>query len=286
MTTDCGKFEAMLASHLEGELSDEQAVWMEAHAAECAECGAVAADLRRIAREAGSLPPLAPSRDLWSGIEARISAPVIPLTTSHGAARRFIPSFGWNAAIAAALVLATAGVTYLATSRSYRNAADNQRVAVRASAPEVVPPVTAPSNAAQQTRTPPSAAQPSRDANASGATGQREGARLAAGGPPRGTRSANAVNRSEDTWSIQADALYSSEIRTLERIVSQRNSTLDPATVAIIKRNLDVIDAAIEQSKAALARDPGSTLLYDQLTHTLNKKVDLLRTAAGLASST
>jgi hypothetical protein len=68
--------------------------------------------------------------------------------------------------------------------------------------------------------------------------------------------------------------------------VQQRKAQLDPATVAIIERNLQIIDAAIEQSKAALRRDPASRMLSEQLTHALDKKVELLRTAAMLPAST
>jgi hypothetical protein len=56
--------------------------------------------------------------------------------------------------------------------------------------------------------------------------------------------------------------------------------------VAIIERNLQIIDAAIAQSRAALARDPASQMLDQQLTHALDKKVELLRTAAMLPAST
>jgi hypothetical protein len=72
----------------------------------------------------------------------------------------------------------------------------------------------------------------------------------------------------------------------LQTIVGQRKTVLDSSTVAIIERNLRIIDAAIEQSRAALARDPASALLSEQLTHALDKKVELLRTAAMLPAST
>jgi hypothetical protein len=72
----------------------------------------------------------------------------------------------------------------------------------------------------------------------------------------------------------------------LQRVVSERKTQLDSSTVAIIEKNLQIIDAAIAQSRAALAKDPASMLLSDQLTHALDKKVELLRTAALLPSST
>jgi hypothetical protein len=65
-----------------------------------------------------------------------------------------------------------------------------------------------------------------------------------------------------------------------------RKAELDPATAAIIDKNLKIIDAAIAQSRDALSRDPASAMISDQLTHALDKKVELLRTAAMLPSST
>ena len=45
---------------------------VEAHLSSCAGCAALVTDLRRIEAEARALPSLAPSRDLWDGIRARI----------------------------------------------------------------------------------------------------------------------------------------------------------------------------------------------------------------------
>jgi len=47
-----------------------------------------------------------------------------------------------------------------------------------------------------------------------------------------------------------------------------------------------VIDDAIAQSKAALAQDPASRFLNNQLNSALDKKLELLRTAAMLPNRT
>ena len=83
-----------------------------------------------------------------------------------------------------------------------------------------------------------------------------------------------------------AEAVYDKEILMLQSIMRWRKAELDPATAAIIDKNLRIIDAAIAQSRAALRRDPASSLISDQLTHALDKKVELLRTAAMLPAST
>jgi hypothetical protein len=72
----------------------------------------------------------------------------------------------------------------------------------------------------------------------------------------------------------------------LQAIVTQRRAQLDSSTIAVIERNLRIIDAAIASSRDALVKDPASRLLGDQLTHALDKKVELLRTAALLPAST
>ncbi|MDQ3516424.1 MAG: hypothetical protein M3403_06575, partial [Gemmatimonadota bacterium] len=73
---------------------------------------------------------------------------------------------------------------------------------------------------------------------------------------------------------------YTGEIDDLQGAIAERRSRLDPATIAVIERNLRVIDAAIEESKRALARDPASELLTALLSDALASKVRLLRQAA------
>ncbi|HUR92305.1 MAG TPA: hypothetical protein VMY38_06495 [Gemmatimonadaceae bacterium] len=73
---------------------------------------------------------------------------------------------------------------------------------------------------------------------------------------------------------------YTEQIDDLQGAIAERRSKLDPATIAVIERNLRVIDAAIEESKRALAKDPNSDLLTALLSDALSNKVRLLRQAA------
>ena len=73
---------------------------------------------------------------------------------------------------------------------------------------------------------------------------------------------------------------YTNEIDDLQGAIAERRSRLDPATIAVIERNLRVIDAAIEESRRALAQDPNSELLTALLSEALASKVRLLRQAA------
>lgn len=73
---------------------------------------------------------------------------------------------------------------------------------------------------------------------------------------------------------------YTEQIDELEGAIAERRSRLDPATIAVIERNLRVIDVAIEETKLALAKGPNSELLTALLSEALANKVRLLRQAA------
>jgi hypothetical protein len=88
------------------------------------------------------------------------------------------------------------------------------------------------------------------------------------------------------TTAPAATVAYDREIARLRALVEERRGDLDSATVAVIEKNLRVIDDAIAQSRAALARDPRSGFLTEQLTNALDRKVELLRTAALLPART
>ncbi len=274
MSMNCERVNDLLPDYFEGELPAVERAAFEAHVNVCGNCAAVIRDVEMIRREAAALPLLTPSRGLWKGIEQRISADVVPLESARTHVVHGTPGRAWMAAAAAALVT-TAGVTYLVTSRGSSPAAEPSRVAVQTPVPGVTveaPTATVPSEAGP-------AVKPTSGNQEATARGTQ---RLASSGTGRvGTRT-NAVSYA---GSIQAEMAYSHEIGILERMVTDRSSDLDSATVQIITRNLQVIDAAIAQSKAALARDPASRLLYDQLNHVLGKKVELLRTAVMLPSS-
>jgi hypothetical protein len=81
-----------------------------------------------------------------------------------------------------------------------------------------------------------------------------------------------------------AEQVYTSEIARLRVIVERRRSQLDPITISVIERNLQVIDDAIAQCKLALSKDPASRFLMESLNNALETKVELLRTATMLPS--
>jgi hypothetical protein len=70
----CTAFTDRLADLLEGTLDAEARVELEAHAAQCAACGALLADLRRMQERAATLERVAPPRGSWSRVAARLQA--------------------------------------------------------------------------------------------------------------------------------------------------------------------------------------------------------------------
>ena len=260
---DCAAFDERLADYLEGDLDFAARREVEAHVASCARCAALLRDVEHIRVSAAELPELTPSTDLWDGIARRIDTPVLPLTRPAPnvvAGRR---NFDWvrRAAIAAALVAVTAGVTYTLTVAHGPRAA--QTIA---------------------------STSPASNGPSSTDTAQREDTAATPRMPesplanPRDTEPL--ISPNPPLTNASAADTYSREIDRLRTIFARNRSQLDPRTAAIIEANLKVIDEAIAQSKAALAQDPASRFLNNQLNSALGKKLELLHTAALLPNRT
>lgn len=274
----CEAFDAALSDYLEGTLGGSVRASVEHHLRECVRCASLTRDLENLEKEAAALPDLAPSRDLWAGIEGRIAAPVIPLAVRPQRQRHFVPA--WMGAAAAALIVSTAGITYLATSRSLRPGSESQVATALPSnqAPAATGETPAGTNSAGTQPLVPTV---------QGSGVDQVASRIASSGATsRNSVPAQLVTRDVQSARVHSDAIYGKEIEMLQKIVKERKTQLDSSTVAIIEKNLQIIDAAIEQSRAALKKDPASMLLSEQLTHALDNKVELLRTAAMLPAST
>jgi anti-sigma factor RsiW len=271
----CEAFDAALPDYLEGTLDEPLGSSVAKHLRECVRCASLVRDLQKIQKEAAALPDLVPSRDLWQGIEARIAAPVIPLAARPEPRRRVVPT--WMGIAAAALVVSTAGITYMLTSRSFQNGGTKVAVVAPALPQNGQPQPAIGGSESGNAQSEPMA--PSNDGNSASAQAGSRSARTESAPIRSRVSGASLVSQS-------SEAVYGREIDMLQKIVTERKSQLDSSTVVIIERNLRIIDAAIEQSKAALAKDPASRLLSAQLTHALDKKVELLRTAAMLPAST
>jgi anti-sigma factor RsiW len=214
-----------LSEYLDGDLAEADRREVEAHLAACAECRAVALELRRVRERARGLGDRPPERDLWPGIAAQLGprADVRPLP--RPTARRVTLSVPQLLAAGLLLMALSAGGVWLALVRQGE---------IRPSMPA------------------PMALTPTESAFV-------------------------AVARSDSASS------YHAAVQDLERVLAERRAVLDTATVRVIEQNLAVIDRAIAEAEAALARDPANGYLNAHLANTMAWKLQLLRRAAAIA---
>jgi Putative zinc-finger len=71
-------------------------------------------------------------------------------------------------------------------------------------------------------------------------------------------------------------------IAKLEEAAKADESAIDPQTAAMLKKNLEMIDQAIAESRAALKAEPQSTIARDSLFNALRRKVSLLQDTVAL----
>ncbi len=256
-TMTCATFEAELGDFLEGTLDDATQAACERHRAGCAACAALVADLDAIVTSASSLPLPAMSRDLWPDIEARLATPVLDLSSAaaRGASLASVrPAFMWRrlAVAAVALVTVSAGVTWN----------------IARQAGELSPAASAVVASALET------------------TGATETAGTSAASDIAELRDPAAVTpvavAANTARPIALDTIYGREIAMLRTVAEENLGLLDSSTVAVVRRNLDIIDRAIRESREALATDPNSGFLLEQLDRAYERKVDLLRRLATL----
>jgi hypothetical protein len=265
----CERADELLPDWLEETLDRGTRAEMERHVAGCLRCTALVRDVENIREGAARLGPLEPSRDLWAGIAERIEDSVIARPRFGIAAdSRALPPASrrnrWMARglAAAALVGVTAGVTYqLTVSRMRGTAATSTVAAAPVTAASEQTPAPAPSVPSVATRA------PVREASTP-PTYESEPVR------------ASLVRRDH----VPAVTTYDMEIGRLRGVLSQRREDLDPATVAVLENSLKTIDKAVAEARQALANDPASRFLRDQLNKALEKKLGVLRTAALLPS--
>jgi len=242
MTSTSEHVDSLLSAWFEGDLGLAERRAVDLHLRECLRCAKIVRDIEAIQGDAASLPPIEPSRDLWSGIAARIEAPVIELPArqeAFAAPRRRT----WQMAAAAVLLMAvSSGVTYLVTGSGQR-AEGSEQVANNApvSASQPAASVVAPAR-----RTPAPAGSP-------------------------------VLVRNE---SMPADVMYDLEIGRLRKILEERKGDLDTATVSAVERSLKAIDQAILDARQAIATDASSPFLNEQLNKSLEKKLGILRRVA------
>ncbi len=85
---------------------------------------------------------------------------------------------------------------------------------------------------------------------------------------------------SAELQKVEAD--HKSTVLMLRQALDESKASLSPETVQVIEENLEIIDQATEEIRAALREDPGNERLFHSLVATYNKEVDLLRQAVRL----
>ena len=233
------------------------------------------------------LQEIVPEHDLWLAIENRISARVIPMSAAGatkirraGSAMRWIPML----IAASVLVASTAGITYIVTQRGI-GSASHPEVATNVANPDTIANVAGnatvtadiPSSKNAQTQT------------AQSQSGLQRTTTTLSGAQKRGsqvtTPATQLAAHSDGETRDEARTTYDTEIASLHTMLEARRSHLNPETMAVIEKNLQVIDDAIRQSREALAKDPNSRLLNSQLDRTLAQKTGLLRAAVLLPAA-
>jgi hypothetical protein len=216
-----------LSAYLDDELEPAARAAVETHLRECDACRAIVHDLRRLRDQAAAWPAeAAPSRDLWTGIAARLeprpAATTARLLPWHQ--RRWSVGIAELAAAAALVAAVTAGLVWRG-------------------APGVAPAPDAPTPVLAQ---------------------------IEPVGAPEGAITSVSF----------ADAQFDAAVADLERVLRDQRDQLNPRTVQVLERNLQIIDEAIREARAALENDPANALLNAHLAGARQRKLNLLRQAA------
>jgi len=112
----CKDLDAVLDDYVDGKLDAATAAGATAHLAGCPSCRELERGIRQIVNDAGDLSgDIRPRRDLWGGIEERISAPGGRAEASRGTASR---TAWWKPVLAAAAVVILAGAALLLRDRA------------------------------------------------------------------------------------------------------------------------------------------------------------------------
>ena len=245
-----------LDDFIDGRLADSRRRKVENHLEECDACRDEVNALRALTAKARSLAKeIDPARDLWPGIESGLRAPGRALPERRGA-----PSSGWRwnlgllrgAAAAAALVAVLWAGTQLVPS------------GIRGDG--------------QGTGTP--VAESPGGAN----TPWRPGAQV-----PDLTVVSNDLRPRSATWARMIWALEEQDLGTRKVLSSALDGGRDPESIAqsgSIEPGLRALDRAIDETAAALRRDPENVELTRTLIRYYERKLELFRQAVRIAGET
>jgi len=241
------RWTSKLSDHLDGNLEAAERAAVEAHLDHCPVCRSVLGDLRAVVGAAREMDGLTPPADLWPGIEAAIRDSA-PGDEPEATLRGDRPMRGDKV-----IALPTAG-------RRYQRA---RRRAVALTAPQLaaaaVVLVTLSVTATRWV----GVGTPASDAPVAAEEASSPLSLVSqAPAPPAG---------------------LADELSTLEEELAAAREALDPNTLRVLERNMAVIERAIEDSRQALAVDPGNEFLSRHLLQVYERKIVYLKEATALA---
>lgn len=242
-----------LSEYVDGTLERAEQGAIAAHLETCDACLETVEALRGVVARARTLGAIEPPEDLWAGIAARIGSAAAPAKAEGGA-------------------------------RAGEPAPDPRAEPAPAPRPVRIDAHPAWWQSAFRLTLPQAAAAGLLIAALSGGAAWM----VTQGGAPwPGERTASAPDTAEpgatDAALASVDPRYAATIEDLEKTLARGRDRLEPETVRVLERNLAIIDAAIEDSRRALAADPESPYLYRHLNQQMQRKVDLLQQATVVA---
>jgi hypothetical protein len=95
----------------------------------------------------------------------------------------------------------------------------------------------------------------------------------------RGAAQGDVIAVTASTVAPDVDA----RIADLERALSESRELLEPETIAVLERNLAIVEAALQEAQRALSLDPANDYLRNHVERTMLTKLDVLQRATSLA---
>jgi hypothetical protein len=109
----------------------------------------------------------------------------------------------------------------------------------------------------------------------------QDSASASASASARNTSNAALVESIDAELQLAAEH-YEKAIAGLEQVANQSDSPLDPELTATLRKNVEVIDKAIVESRTALRAEPGSRAAQESLFEAFRRKIALLQDTIAL----
>jgi anti-sigma factor RsiW len=251
LTTPCEAYSASIGELADGTLAPAERARIEAHLDTCAACRALLADVEALRDQARRLPRREPPAALWPRIAERLRA--------QGVSDR-VSGQGSGGSEAGP----SKDSEHAASGRKFRN------VWLGLAAALVVLIIGGVIAIQMRDR----AAQP--------APSQTAGSPVRSTADSTGNAGAAGLVESVEADLRAAEEHYERAIAGLEKIASADERSLDPQVAATLKKNLEIIDGAIAESRSALRSEPQSAPARESLFEALRRKMSLLQDTIAL----